>query len=149
MCGIGEMILAVKCRHVSGSTSAPFTTTTTEASAKAECDMSGYFHGYPLTASNMHLSITEDGVVYSQKVRNNISNIHLSLFNIVKVNCKSGLCAPVDMDGVINACVALCGQDPCDPDMRSLSSNDVTINSVSLDEYLRSNNVDYLLSFLH
>ena len=68
MCGIGEMILLVKCRHIDGTTSAPYTTTTTESTPKAECDMSGFFHGYPLTASNMHLSVTTNGVNYSSKV---------------------------------------------------------------------------------
>ena len=68
MCGIGEMILSVKCRHVSGSTSAPFTTTTTEASAKAECDISSVFHGYPITASGMHLSLQAQGEQFTNTV---------------------------------------------------------------------------------
>ena len=69
MCGIGEMVLSVKCRHMSGSTSAPFTTTTTEASAKAECDISSVFHGYPITSSGMTLSLQAQGVQYSNTVR--------------------------------------------------------------------------------
>ena len=73
MCGIGEMILAVKCRHVEGTTSAPYTTTTTETVAKAECDMTAFFHGYPLTASGMQLSVTSHGTLYSNTVMSSSS----------------------------------------------------------------------------
>lgn len=125
MCGIGEMILLVKCRHIDGTTSAPYTTTTTESTPKAECDMSGFFHGYPLTASNMHLSVTTNGVNYSSKV-----------------NCDKGMCAPVDMSDVINACVAMCGEDPCDPQDRSLEGDmKVSVENMEVDDYLRSINV--------
>ena len=68
MCGVGEMVLVVECEHVGGTTSAPYTTTTTQAEAKAQCDLSSFFHGYPVTATNMHLSIQANGVKHSQKV---------------------------------------------------------------------------------
>ena len=45
----------------------PYTTTTTEATPKEECDMSEFFHGYPITVNGMHLSITFNGVNYRNK----------------------------------------------------------------------------------
>ena len=96
MCGIGEMVLSVKCRHVSGSTSAPFTTTTTEASAKAECDISSVFHGYPITASGMHLSLQAQGVQYTNTV--SWSELaQLSLFNFLSTLRSTAIkaCAPL------------------------------------------------------
>ena len=76
-CGVGEMILTVDCEPVSGSTSAPFTTTTTAASVKLQCNMEEFFGGYPLTASGLNLSLEADGVEYESKV-----------------DCTDGMCAP-------------------------------------------------------
>ena len=109
MCGIGEMILVAKCRHVSGTTSAPYTTTTTETTPKATCDMTAFFHGYPLTATNMHLSITAHGTLYTNQVPLN-DGVTVDTIHNAKVDCDQGMCAPVDMTGVVNACLALCGQ---------------------------------------
>ena len=58
------------------------------------------------------------------------------------MNCKKGLCAPVDMTDVVNACSAICGRDPCsDARMRGfddLDEMDVTINSMNVEDFLRS-----------
>ena len=86
MCGIGEMVLSVKCRHVSGTTSAPFTTTTTEASAKEECDISSVFHGYPITATGMHLSLQAHGVQYTNTVSEIIHIVKLKVYAINLLN---------------------------------------------------------------
>ena len=76
-CGIGEMVLTVECQSVSGTTSAPYTTTTTAATFKQECDMKQFFGGYPLAASGLHLSLEANGVKYESTV-----------------DCQAGLCAP-------------------------------------------------------
>ena len=56
-----------------------------------------------------------------------------------------GLCAPVDMSEVVNACVAICGQDPCsDAKMRDLDEEDITINSMNVEDFLRSYNITEL-----
>ena len=52
------------------------------------------------------------------------------------------MCSPVDMSDVINACVAMCGEDPCDPQDRSLEGDmKVSVENMEVDDYLRSINV--------
>lgn len=57
-----------------------------------------------------------------------------------QVNCNQGMCAPVDMSDVTNACVALCGMDPCNEDdfKRSLGFENVSLNSMSVENFLDS-----------
>ena len=117
-CGVGEMILTVTCKHVSGPTSAPLTTTTTVPSIKADCDMTQYFHGYPLTQNGIVLSFMVKGVHYH-----------------TKVDCDAGRCAPEDMTGVVNACSTICGEDPCKPPtMRSLL--DLNVNGIPFQQFI-------------
>ena len=140
MCGVGEMVLVAECEHVGGTTSAPYTTTTTQAEAKTQCDLSSFFHGYPVTATNIHLSIQANGVKYSQKVTRDPPQHSLSIL-WWQVDCDQGMCAPADMEGVVNACVAICGQDPCNKaELRSLLTNTeaVSINSLSVEDFLLS-----------
>ena len=74
---VGEMVLTVECQPVSGTTSAPFTTTTTAPTIKLQCDMKLFFGGYPLTATGLNLSLESDGEEYKSKV-----------------DCTAGMCAP-------------------------------------------------------
>ena len=56
------------------------------------------------------------------------------------MNCSQGMCAPVDMSHVVNACVALCGMDPCNEEdfKRDIGFEEVTINSMPLENFLES-----------
>ena len=120
-CGVGEMILTVSCQHVSGSTSAPLTTTTTVPTVKEDCDMLEHFHGYPLTMDGLRLSFMVKGVHYS-----------------TKVNCHAGRCAPQDMTGVINACTAICGEDPCRPSQDRAGLGDILVNGIPVDQFIKT-----------
>ena len=124
-CGVGEMILTVDCQPVSGTTSAPFTTTTTAATLKLQCDMKAFFGGYGLTATGLNLSLEADGVEYKSKV-----------------DCTAGYCAPQIMVGVINACDAICGADPCVPsDERSLADL-LQVNQMDSETFIRNLQMD-------
>jgi len=118
-CGVGEMVLTVSCQQVEGSTSAPLTTTTTVPSVKEDCDMIDHFHGYPLTMQGLTLSFLVRGVHYS-----------------TKVNCQGGRCAPQDMTGVVNACTAICGEDPCKPARDRSGLGHVLLNGIPVDQFL-------------
>ena len=50
------------------------------------------------------------------------------------------MCAPVDMSGITNACVALCGMDPCNEEdfKRDIGFEKVTLNSMSVEDFLDS-----------
>ena len=96
----------------------------TAATLKLQCDMKEFFGGYGLTATGLHLSLEADGVEYESKV-----------------DCTDGFCAPQDMTGVINACDAICGADPCVPsDERSLEV--MRVNQLDPETFIRNLQMD-------
>ena len=124
-CGVGQNILTVECQPVAGSTSGPFTTTTTAATVKLHCDMKAFFGGYGLTATGLELDLEADGVEYKSRV-----------------DCTKGYCAPEDMAGVTNACDAICGDDPCVPsDERSLAGK-LRVNQMDPETFISNLQMD-------